>query len=97
MDHQLEEIYYPMHPCTEKEFSRFNPASNRSSKKMDNYQEDGYLMCLDWRAANFELYGTWRVDTDYAAVDVVIMPCGSRYVAYDGTIHGGGDDCVWDK
>ena len=27
----------------------------------------------------------------------MIIPCASRFVAHDGTVHGGGANCVWNK
>ena len=43
------------------------------------------------------LYGGWRSGTTYGALDVQILPCASRYVAYDGSVSEDDGSCIWDK
>ena len=47
--------------------------------------------------ADFEMNGTWRTDDEYKSLDFRMIPCASQYTAFDGTIHGGDESCVWDK
>ena len=41
--------------------------------------------------------GTWRTDDDYRILDFRMIPCASQYTAFDGTVYGGDDSCVWDR
>ena len=40
--------YYPVHPCTDKEFARFYPVEKNSSIKVEKLQSAGQWMCFDW-------------------------------------------------
>ena len=44
-----------------------------------------------------DLYGSWKTGGQYAAIKIDVRPCSSSWVAFDGTVHGGSDDCVWDQ
>ena len=34
---------------------------------------------------------------DFAAVDVMLIPCASQVTLFDGSVIGGDDNCIWDK
>ena len=40
-------------------------------------KENG-LFCLDWQAAQIELYGSWRTHPSYQALDVSVVPCNFK-------------------
>ena len=44
----------------------------------------------------FDIYGTWVVGK-YTAIDVMLVPCASNVTAYDGSMIGDAEDCVWDE
>ena len=46
---------------------------------------------------DIDLYGDWKSDTEYSVLEIMLLPCATRFTAYDGTVHGGGENCVWDK
>ena len=46
---------------------------------------------------DFKLFGTNFASSDYNAIDVALYPCASRIEAYDGSILGADDSCVWDQ
>ena len=43
------------------------------------------------------LYGSWRTDDSYTALELGIFPCASRIENYDGSVLGGHDDCEWNQ
>ena len=44
------------------------------------------------------LYGSWRTDDSYTALELGIFPCASRIENYDGSsVSGGHDDCEWNQ
>ena len=42
------------------------------------------------------LYGSWRSGLSYRALDIQIVPCATRYVAYDGSVSEDDGSCEWD-
>ena len=68
--------YYPLHPCTDEDFAKFHPSEMRSTDAIDRYRNEGGMWCMDWQAAQIEVYGTWRVDSVYQAIDLMAVPCG---------------------
>ena len=59
-------------------------------------QEAKEFFCMDEKAREHMLFGGWRSGKLYRALDVQILPCASRYVAYDGTVSEDDGSCVWD-
>ena len=57
--------YYPLHPCSEEDYAKFYPTEKRSAVSVQRYRDNGGMFCLDWQAANLEMYGSWRVDSSY--------------------------------
>ena len=78
-----------MKPCTTDDIVRFHPTEERSVTKVQNLFEKQLLYCLDEQLYDIDLYGNWISDTNYAALDIMLIPCATRYTAYDGTVHGG--------
>mmetsp|Transcript_27802 Transcript_27802/g.34542 ORF Transcript_27802/g.34542 Transcript_27802/m.34542 type:complete len:192 (-) Transcript_27802:347-922(-) len=75
-DNVSKSEYYPMHPCTDEDYSRFFPADERTAKKVESYRLIGGLKCLDAAVIDdFDLYGTWESDSSYRAIDLVAAPC----------------------
>ena len=44
-----------------------------------------------------ELYGYWRSDDSYTALEPMLLPCATQIEYVDGTLGGGHDDCEWDQ
>ena len=42
------------------------------------------------------LFGGWKTGKTYRALDLQLLPCASRYVAYDGTVYEDDGSCIWD-
>ena len=59
-------------------------------------RDDG-LFCLDWQVQGHDIWGTWTSGESYGAMDIMAIPCGNEYTAYDGRVMGASDDCNWDK
>ena len=91
------ETFYPMYRCTDEDYDHFHTTETRSLKKVENLRKANEFFCFDWKKADFAIYGNWEGDTEWAAADIQFIPCESRWTAYDGTIHGGGDHCAQDK
>lgn len=68
-----------MHPCTKEDFELFYEPEPTSVKKFEKYRDEGGLFCFDWKSAAFDLYGTWKSDVNLAALDVMMVPCGTEY------------------
>ena len=64
--------------------------------KANKLREGSHLYCYDWEEPGFDIYGLSERSDDYQVLEFGLYPCASRYTAMDGTVHGGGDDCVWD-
>ena len=41
--------------------------------------------------------GTWIKDRNFKAIDVIMVPCGTKYTLADGSILNIRDDCVEDE
>ena len=55
------------------------------------------MYCLDWQKYGPELYGTWATDMEFAALDVMVVPCGMSYERIDGKVELPREDCNWDE
>ena len=56
------------------------------------------MYCLDWSGSDINVFGSWRSDTDYRSVDIMVVPCGMSYVSFDGIDQTTEEeDCNWDK
>ena len=86
-----------MSPCTADDMARFYPSEERSLAKIQNLFEKQALYCIEEQLYDIDLYGNWVSDSYYSALDIMLIPCATRYTAYDGTVHGGGDNCNWNK
>ena len=95
-DDSYEAIHYPMYPCTDEQYAKFYPPEERAASRVRNFQETQELFCMDDKAREHMLYGGWRSGSNYRALDVQIIPCASRYVAYDGTVSEDDGSCDWE-
>ena len=86
-----------MHKCTDKDYAKFNPPENEAYGKLEKIRKEGGLFCLDWTEHGHEIWGTWTNGKSYGAMDIMAVPCGYQYTAYDGTVERGREDCNWDK
>ena len=91
-----EVVHYPMHRCTDEEFTQFYPPDKQSASKVDSLQEAKEFFCLDQKARDHMLFGGWKSGTIYRALDIQILPCASRYISYDGTVSEDDGSCEWD-
>ena len=90
--------YYPLHPCTEEEMSKFfPPESEDTANEIEKLLEIQNLFCLHPSANDFYLLGSWLKNIDSTTYDIQINACASAYELFDGTVLGGEDDCIWDK
>ena len=70
--------WFPMHQCTDaKQAKFFPPQSEQFATKMKNFFEQGHLYCIDFNKFDIEIYGASTTGVDYAAFDVLLVPCGS--------------------
>ena len=46
---------------------------------------------------DFSLTGSASTGTDFNAIDVQLVSCGSQYTIYNGTVIGADDSCILDK
>ena len=76
---RIEEIYIQMHQCTEEDFKKFYPSNNRTMKRIQKFKISGNMYCLDWQENNLPLFGSWREGNNFAAIDIMAVPCGMRY------------------
>ena len=83
-----------MRNCTESDFDKFYEPSKLIAHKVDRYKKKGGLFCVDFEAANIELYSSWIYDRDYSAFDIIAVPCGTELDGYDEPIR---DDCEWNR
>ena len=66
--------------------ARFYPPEDPD--KIESMQSGGHLFCIDWKAQQHKVYGSWRNPaTDYSYVDVMLVPCATT----------GEESCEWDK
>ena len=48
--------WYPMHQCSDEEFSRFySPVNQETELNTKKLQDNGHLYCFDFKAVNFDL------------------------------------------
>lgn len=87
---------YPMHVCTEADYAKFHPAADDVLAKLEELKKEGGLFCLNWQEHGEQMYGTFVNGGSYTAMDVLAVPCGFQYTAYDGSEYGARDDCNWD-
>ena len=90
------QVHYPMHRCTDEEFTQFYPPDQSGAEKVVNMQEAKEFFCMDQKARDHMLFGGWKTGKTYRALDVQLLPCASRYVAYDGTVYEDDGSCIWD-
>lgn len=63
---------------------------------MKKLKDSQALWCLDEAVIGRKLYGGWVSGGDYTALDIQLIPCASRYVAFDGTVSEDDGSCIWD-
>ena len=55
---ETKKSLYPMHQCTDVEFSRFMPPKDETTaNKVERLSSGGYFFCIDWRVIGFNLSG----------------------------------------
>ena len=90
-----------MHLCTEEDYEKFYPVADASASKVESKRAKNLFYCLPDLAElgieDLDLFGTWTRDSDYTALEVLLMPCASKWTDIYGIDHGGHEDCVWDK
>ena len=57
--------YYPMHACSEDDYSKFFPIESSKQIKLDKMRDQSALFCLDWETLDLEIYGSWTNGGDY--------------------------------
>ena len=89
---------YPMHVCTADEYQRFyEPRQSAGPSKIDELKEKDAFYCLGAEAMQYALFGNWASSSSYKAIEINAIPCATQYTsAIDGSIIGGGDECVKD-
>ena len=89
--------WYPMHKCSDADFSRFyNLENDFIATKIDKFKTGGHYFCLDLKAMDFELSGSEASGADYSGLDHMLVPCASRIKLFDGSEIGAEDNCIWD-
>ena len=86
-----------MHLCTDADYAKFHPVEGKFTGKLENLKKNSGLFCLDWKEYGHDIWGTWTNGATYGAMDIMAVPCGNEYTAYDGRIDGPSEDCNWDK
>ena len=96
MPDSYEEFITPMKPCTDTQLAKLYPAESAIVEaRLQSLKAAKLLYCYEFEDG-LDLYGSYRDGNMYQSLDIGVYPCASRYTASDGTVHGGGDDCVWD-
>ena len=86
----------PMHPCTKEDYSKFLPASDRSTEMINELKKQGGFYCIDWETANVRLRGTDSKNS-YTFSDVNALPCHFRETNIGAESDFIRDDCVTDQ
>ena len=96
-DNVWEIKWFPMYRCTDDDFARFNlPENELVAAKMEKFFDQGHFFCFDYKKFELLIYGAENSGVDFAAFDPMLVPCGSQITLYDGSIIGGGDECVYE-
>ena len=86
-----------MHVCNSEDFDRFKPASSKAKEeKVQRLFKAGKIFCLDQEMSSFSLKGTESLTQDFNSIDAMVIPCASQFKLTDGSVVGGGDECVWE-
>ena len=59
--------------------------------------EGHHWFCFDWKTTDFDIYGTWRTDEYFSALEIRMLPCATQVTAFDGSLLGGDQSCIYDK
>ena len=92
---EFSETFYETHPCTDDDFGKFYEVEKRSQQKFDQLR--GNFFCLDWESLDLKIHGSFRSDTSYSAIELLLLPCATRVKTSDDVTIGGDDICVWDQ
>ena len=76
--------FYPMHRCTDDDFSRFHQFEDSSARKAEGLLASGSLWCVD-PSHLVSLKGSWRTGEKFGAIEPSLFTCGSEIKLFDGT------------
>ena len=85
---------YPMPKCTEEDLARFYSMQGEAEAAFQTFKDS--LFCLHPKVYEKQLYGQWESQR-FSSLLINIISCDQQYEAFDGTIHGGGDECEMDE
>ena len=88
---------HELHPCSVEELEKFDETATIAKDSIEQYKRDGGLFCLDWKAANLTLHGSWRDTLAFSAIDLIMLPCITSYTLANGQQAEVRNDCVADK
>ena len=84
----------PLRKCNEQDFAKFYDPINSSKAIANKYKDLGGFICLDWKDIRLRAN---EHGSDYQAMDVVFMPCGTRDTLFGGKEDRIPDDCNFDR
>ena len=88
----FEFIYLPTRPCTEEHYENFYEQAISQANNIEKFKASNTLTCIDFDG--FDIYGTWVLNAEYSALEVMLVPCGTKFEEFEHEIR---DDCIWDK
>ena len=84
----------PTKPCDDELYEGFYDAAATSRVNIEKFKEGKALTCVDLQGSEIDIYGTWVLSADYAALDMMAVPCGTQFEEFPHEIR---DDCIWNK
>ena len=75
--HRLLETYR----CADEDFHGFYPPDKLSAKIVDEMRSTNSFFCIDWKKAEFDLYGDKLTSASYSQIDFMAVPCHTDVAA----------------
>ena len=98
IDSVIERRLVPIYPCKAADIARLLPDRNEDSI-VKHLREEGAMQCIDWKTANFEIFGNTDLPS-YGGLDILVTPCNVAWPIpreKGGTDQGVREDCEWDQ
>ena len=61
---------------------------------ISDFRENSSLYCVDYGATDINLYSSWISYSDYSALYIMAVPCGTEFEDLETSIR---NDCEWDQ
>ena len=74
---EFKYVYLPTKPCDDETYEGFYDAAATSKINIEKFKKGKALTCVDLQGEEIDIYGTWVLNADYAALDMMAVPCGT--------------------